>query len=110
MCAVAIAKVQILCSIGQIGKSQRVNILYIFVYSPYIADMKKHMDNIHCRPTYQGCDFGNKKTTFCADMKDHNENMHIPGTYRHCVFCSKPYPSSANMKTHIKFIYSQGTY
>ena len=30
MCAVAIAKVQILCSIGQIGKSQRVN---IFIYS-----------------------------------------------------------------------------
>ena len=76
----------------------------------YIANMKKHMDNIHCRPSYQGCDFGNKQTTFGADMKDHNENMHIPGTYQHCVFCSKPYLSSANMMTHIEFIHSQGTY
>ena len=27
------------------------------------------MDNIHCRPSYQGCDFGNKQTTFGADIR-----------------------------------------
>ena len=49
----------------------------------YIADTKKHMDNIHCGPgaTYQNYDFGNEQTPFGADIKNHIENMHIPGTF-----------------------------